>query len=168
MNRNEKLDPEVKEFWEQFAKRWNQTVSEEIKKEEALLKLAKEVVEKAEKNAAENPATDEVLIVVVEPNKAPYKKTIKNDLDSMKAIVGGWIEHVTIGERRNGAKLGIILNEEGKLIGLPFNRRIIGFDDLVGTFFLTAHNLEGDTISLTEEEANHFIGCFTPIQVYLI
>ena len=137
------------------------------KREEELLRLARAVVEEAEESAAANPKTEEVLIVVVEPDKKPYKKIIKNDLEPMKEIVGGWIEHVSIGDRKNGARLGIILNEEGKLIGLPFNRRIVGFDDLVGTFFLTAHNLEGDTVNLTEEEAAYFIERFTPVEVYL-
>lgn len=165
---NKNIEPsELKQFWEDFAKRWKETINDEIKNEMELLSLARAVVEEAEKNAAENPATPEILIVVVEPEKKPYKKMITNDLEPMKEIVGGWIEHVTIGERRNGAKLGIILNEEGKLIGLPFNRRIIGYDDLVGNFFITAHNLEGDAITLTEEEANFFIERFTPIDINL-
>lgn len=161
------MDEQVKKFWEEFASKWNSVLNEDIQKEEELLRLAREVVEQAEKNAAENPATSEVLIVVVEPDKKPYRKMIQNDLEPMKEIVGGWIEHISIGERKNGARLGIVLNEEGKLIGLPFNRSIVGFDDLVGNFFITAHNLEGDTVSLTDEEAEFFIKKFTPVKIYI-
>jgi hypothetical protein len=157
-------------FWAEFAKKYREETMKDIRNEEELLRLAAEVVAKAEKNAAENPKTDEVLIVVVEPKKLPYKKVIQNDLDSMKEIVGGWIEHISIASRPNGSRIGIILNEEGKLIGLPPNRIIEGrngADVFVGTFFITAHNLEGDTISLTEKEAEEYISRFSSTHIYI-
>ena len=157
-------------FWAEFAKEYREATLKDIRNEEELLKLAREVVEKAEKNAAENPTTDEVLIVVVEPKRTPYRKIIKNDLETMKAIVGGWIEHISIAHRPNGSRIGIILNEEGKLIGLPPNRILNGrngSDVIVGTFFVTAHNLEGDTVSLTEQEAEDYINRFNSTTVNL-
>ena len=63
--------------------------------------------------------------------------------------------------------MAIVLNEEGKLEELPFNRHIVGFDILVGTFFITAYNLEGDNVSLTNEEVEKYIRTFSPIEVYL-
>jgi hypothetical protein len=132
-----------------------------------LLELAKKVVVEAEANAKENPTSESIQVVVVEPNKKPYKKTIKNDLESMQAIVGGYIENVFIGRSKKGARVGITLNEEGKLEGLPMNRMIVNYDILVGTFFITAYNLQGDNISLTNEEADYYIKCFNPIEVYL-
>jgi hypothetical protein len=164
------MEEHVQAFWAEFAKKYREATLKDVRNEEELLRLAKEVVEKAEANAAENPKTEEVLIVVVEPKKLPYKKVISNDLDSMKAIVGGWIEHVSIAERPNGSRIGIILNEEGKLIGLPPNRILNfrnGSDVYVGTFFITAHNLEGDTISLTEQEAADYISRFSHTTVNL-
>jgi hypothetical protein len=134
---------------------------------EKLIRLAKEVLDKAEANAAENPTSDFIQVVIVEPFMKPYKKIIKNDLDAMKEIVGGWIENVTIGETEKGARLSIVLNEEGKLIGLPLNRRIINFDILAGNFFITAYNLEDDNVSLTDEECELFIKRFTPLEVYM-
>jgi hypothetical protein len=163
------MDAEARKFWDEFAKRNKNEVGAD-EQLESLLNLAKEVVEKADKNAAEDPATEEVLVVVVEPKKRPYKKIIKNDLESFKKIVGGWIEHISIGERPNGSRLGIYLNEEGKLIGLEPNRVIIGKrggDMFVGTFFVTAHNLQGDTVSLTDQEAAQYIKMFAPLYVYL-
>jgi hypothetical protein len=135
-----------------------------------LLTLAAQVVDEAEANAAANPTSEEIQIVIVEPMKKPYKKVIPNNLDEMKKIVGGWIENVTIGETPTGARVGIVVNEEGKLIGLPYNRRIIGrggSDILVGNFFITAYNLEGDNVSLTDEQADKFIRRFAPMEVYL-
>ena len=128
-----------------------------------LVEIAKRVVEEAEANAADNPTSPEILVVIVEPDLPPYKQTITNSLDSFQSIVGGYIEHITIGTNATGAKIGIILNEEGKLQDLPFNRFIIGrggSDTLVGTFFITAHNLEGDAVTLSDEEAELFIGKF--------
>jgi uncharacterized protein DUF3846 len=165
------MEDNVQKFWSQFAKKYREAVNDEMAREEELLRLAAEVVEKAETNAAEDPKTEKVLVVIVEPNKMPYRKVIDNDLDTFKSIVGGWIEHISIGERPNGSRLGIILNEEGKLIGLPDNRLIVGrngvADMFVGTFFITAHNLEGDTVSLTEEEADLFQIIFSTARVDL-
>lgn len=142
----------------------------EAEEMEHLLRLAAQVVEEAEANAAANPTSAEIQVVVVEPMKKPYKKVIPNDLDAMKNIVGGWIENVTIGETKTGARLGIVVNEEGKLIGLPYNRRIIGrggSDMLVGTIFITAYNLEGDNVSLSDDDADRLIRRFAALEVYL-
>lgn len=132
-----------------------------------LLELAAKYVKKAEIDAEINPTSDEILIVVVEPNKKPYKKIIRNDLKEMNEVVGGYIEIINIGKAERGATIALTVNEEGKIIGLPVNRAIVGFDILVGTFFITAYNMQGDNISLTEKEANHFIRRFMPLEVYL-
>ena len=113
--------------------------------------------------------SDRILIVLVEPAKKPVKKVIENDLAAMQSLVGGWIENVTIGSSGD-ARIGIMLNEEGKLIDLPMNRIVHGrggSDVFVGNFFVTAYNEEGDQCSLTEEEADHFVRRFSSIEVYL-
>lgn len=135
--------------------------------EDLLIELARKYVADAETDAAKNPTSEEVQIVVVEPNKKPYKGMMHNSLEAMNAIVGGYIEIINIGKSNTGATIAITVNEEGKLMGLPVNRAIVGFDILVGTFFITAYNMQGDNISLTDQEANHFIKRFTPIEVYL-
>ncbi|MBT2728415.1 DUF3846 domain-containing protein [Bacillus sp. ISL-75] len=136
-------------------------------REDELIELARKYVAEAEADSLKNPATDEIQIVVVEPNKKPYKKIMKNDLKAMNEIVGGYIEVINIGTTKSGGRVAITLNEEGKLMGLPVNRAIVGFDILVGTFFITAYNMEGDNISLTDQEANYYIKRFTPVEVYL-
>jgi hypothetical protein len=136
-----------------------------------LLLYAMKVVQEAEANQEKNPSSDFIQVVIVEPFKKPYKKTIKNNLDAMQAIVKGYIEHVTIGETKTGAKITAVINEEGKLNNLPYNRRIFdskGFVDIfVGTFFITAINLVGENVSLSDEQAEQFIKRFTAMEVYL-
>lgn len=134
-----------------------------------LLELAKKVVAEAEADAEKNPTSENIQIVIVEPMKKPYKKTIPNQLEEFQKIVGGWIEILTIGRTETGGAIAITLNEEGKLIGLPFNRRIIshGSDMLVGTFFVTAYNKQGDNISLTDDQAEKMIKRFSAMEVYL-
>ena len=132
-----------------------------------LIEIARRYVEEAEADAKRNPTSDKLQIVVVEPEEKPYKLIIDNELEAFNKIVGGYLEIVPIGRTKKGAKVAIHLNEEGKLHELPFNRNLVGFDILVGTFFITAFNLEGDYISLTNEEAEKYIRTFTPIEIYL-
>lgn len=137
---------------------------------EELLEMAKDYVKKAEQNAKMNPKTDTIQVVVVESMKKPYKKTIPNTLDAMQDVVGGYIELVTIGVTHSGGTVAITLNEQGKLDELPFNRRIHGkgaSDVLVGTFFITAFNMQGDNISLNDAECEKYIKRFLSLEVYL-
>lgn len=134
-----------------------------------LLDLARKVVQEAETNAAANPTAEEIQVVIVEPGKPPYKKMIRNNIDAFHKIVEGYIENVFIGRTAKDAKVGIVLNEEGKLIGLPFNRRIYKngvTDDFMGNFFITAYNWEGDNVSLSDAEADHYIQRFQYQEVY--
>lgn len=136
-------------------------------KTQELIEIAKRYIEEAEADAELNPTSDKIQIVIVEPDKKPYKAIIENELEVFNKIVGGYLELLPIGRTRKGAKVAIHLNEEGKIFNLPFNRNLIGADILVGTFFITAFNLEGDYVSLTDEEVNKYIRVFTPIEVYL-
>jgi hypothetical protein len=96
---------------------------------------------------------------------------IENTLQAKQEIVGGYIENVTIGETEKGARIAAIINEEGKLIDLPFNKRLIGFkgaqDVLVGNIIISAYNMQGDYISLSDEECRQYIKQFTPLEVYI-
>lgn len=132
-----------------------------------LIELARKYVEAAEQNAAANPTSDSIQIVVVEPEREPFKMMIENTLEAMQEIVGGHIENIFCGNTPKGARLGIVVNEEGKLIQLPFNRHIVNFDTLVGTFFITAYNFQGDNVSLSDEECAKLIRKFSPIKVYI-
>lgn len=71
-------------------------------------------------------------VLMVEPGKYPYVTTIKNELEAMQKAVGGYIEAISLEDGNV-----IILNEEGKLMGLEGNRAL-GDDILVGPFLLQA------------------------------
>lgn len=74
-----------------------------------------------------------LVIIVKEPGKAPEEREIKGDLESLKEIVGGYIEMVTL-PRSIG--LVMVCNEEGKLKGMLPNFPL-GFDMIVGTVFFS-------------------------------
>jgi hypothetical protein len=132
-----------------------------------LLQVAKQYAEEAMENVKANPTSDTIQIVIVEPNKKPYKQMIPNTLEAMKEIVGGYIEVLPIGATETKAQLILTLNEEGKLLGLPVNRKIMGKDILVGTFFISAANMQGDNITLTDRQCFDIIRKFAPLEVYL-
>jgi hypothetical protein len=141
-----------------------------IKTNEELIELAKIIVEQAEADAMQNPTSDAIQVVVVEPMKKPYIKTIPNTLEAMKDIVEGYIEILPIGKTEKGGTLVITLNEEGKLINKPFNRKLNGrgfTDILVGTFFITAFNMQGDNISISDEQCERMKKRFLGLDVYL-
>ena len=79
--------------------------------------------------------------------------TPDNSLKQLQAAVGGWIERVDY-EKND---LDLYVNEEGKLEGLPYNRVLTVHsrhfhDPLVGNGVYAAHDDEGNTLGLTEQE----------------
>ena len=94
-------------------------------------------------------------ILIVEPRKAPYEKEIAGDLKSMQAVVGGYIQAIY---PFADEELALICNEEGKLIGLPFNRALRDqegsvYDIVAGTFFLCRAPADSESFaSLTGEQ----------------
>ena len=92
---------------------------------------------------------EDLRILMVEPQKAPYEASIPHELTAMQQTVGGLIEVV-----RNGDGTLLVCNEEGKLLGMEGNRRIPG-DVLAGPFFVVGD--AGETFrSLTEEELERY------------
>lgn len=73
-----------------------------------------------------------IHVLLVEPGRAPRDVLIVSSLKSMQSIVGGYIEVVYPYEE----PVALICNEEGKLLGLPLNRVLGGYDIIAGTFFL--------------------------------
>ena len=77
-------------------------------------------------------------VLIVEPLKVPYEKEIDGSLESMQAVVGGLIQLLYPFE---DPELALICNDEGKLMGLPYNRALRDedgsiYDVVAGTFFL--------------------------------
>lgn len=67
-----------------------------------------------------------IQVYVKRPGEKPKLKTIENELKTLQSIVDGYIEIVTLTK-----DLVIICNEDGKLLGLDYNCRILG-EDFVG------------------------------------
>ena len=86
-------------------------------------------------------------VMVVEPDKEPYEKMLKHSLEAMQEVVGGYIETT-----RDSLLPGMILvvNEEGKIKGLPMNRST-HCDIICGTFFVCANGRD-DFRSLSDEQ----------------
>ena len=105
-----------------------------------------------------------VKAIKVEPGKRPCVVDLKTDLDSLQKAVSigaayqGLIEFIYLEDN-----VSAICNEEGKLIGLAPNRRL-GDDILCGVFYVVAENEEGELISLTSEQQEHYSRMFERIE----
>jgi hypothetical protein len=91
------------------------------------------------------PKKIEVLAYRV--GKAPMMETLDNDLKSLQAFVGGYIEAYTI-----APGITVICNEEGRLKGLPPNREVPGAGLIVGDFLVCRNSSAGNTLSLTGKQ----------------
>ena len=106
----------------------------------------------------------QVKALMIEPNKNPCVVDLMTDLDSLQKAVSigapeqGLIEFVYLEDN-----VSLLLNEEGKLIGLEPNRRL-GDDILCGVFYVVAENDEGELISLTEAQQEHYSKMFEHIE----
>ena len=101
-----------------------------------------------------------VKALMVEPNKHPCVVDLNTDLDSLQKAVSigadyqGLIEFVWLKDN-----VSLLLNEESKLIGLEPNRRF--YDDILcGVFYVVAENDNGELISLTPEQQEHYTKLF--------
>lgn len=89
-----------------------------------------------------------IRVWVKEPGKAPERRGIPNELKALQEAVGGYIETVTL-----GPDLVVICNEEGRLIGLPFNCRVFNMP-FYGPIVIAGIDagIDGDEFDDTPEE----------------
>ena len=104
---------------------------------------------------------EKIRVLVVEPWKRPYTAEIPAGLKSLQKIVGGLIQAVYPFEDA----VALICNDEGKLLGLPFNRPLYDengemYDILVGTFLVVGLT-EDDFGSLTDEMIEKYTEVFS-------
>ena len=95
-------------------------------------------------------------VLMVEPGKAPYETQIGDDLQSMQAVVGGYIQAVHPYEE----PVALICNEDGKLDGLPLNRALRDsdgdiYDIVAGNFFIVGLG-QNDFTDLPHDLAEQF------------
>ena len=93
-------------------------------------------------------------IVFVELGKPAYAAEIEDTLQAKQHAIDGMIEVVS-----NGDGTLIVCNEDGKLIGLPANRRMADGGVLVGNFFVIGES-EEIFRSLTDEEIQKYLARF--------
>lgn len=86
--------------------------------------------------------------IVKEPGMSAQVVDIKNNYKELQAIVGGYIECVPMDY--NKSSITIVLNEEGKLIGLAPNAKWYN-DILCGTLIFVGVGGE-DFTSLSEDQ----------------
>ncbi len=96
----------------------------------------------------------EIRVLMVEPHEHPKEFLLKNDLRAMQEAVGGLIDIAGIDD-----SICILLNDEGKLIGLEGNRRI-GDDIIAGSFYVCGSNEDGELASLTDVEMERYSEMF--------
>ena len=71
-------------------------------------------------------------VLVVEPGTLPYEKEI-HGLQEMQELVGGLIDAIYPYDD----PVALVCNDEGLLLGLPFNRSVEGgYGGICGTFFV--------------------------------
>lgn len=87
------------------------------------------------------------------------EREIKNTLEDLQEIVGGYIEMPFLSREFNDNEIDVIINEEGKLIdGLELEIAIINkktnaiLDVVYGNCAFASHDNEGNTIGLNEEQ----------------
>lgn len=97
---------------------------------------------------------NKIRVLKVEPSKHPEEFMLENELEAMQEAVGGYIDIVSL-----EGGVCVLLNDEGKLIGMEGNRRI-GNDIIVGNFYVCGSNDEGDLVSLTDEEMEKYMDMF--------
>lgn len=109
--------------------------------------------------------SDKIKVLVVEPMKPCEVREIDGSLETMQAIVGGYIQAVY--PFRD--EIALVCNEEGKNLGLPYNRpltndRGVPYDIICGTFFLAGQGGE-DFVSLTDEQIGRYKALYDNMMV---
>ena len=92
---------------------------------------------------------EQLTVLCVKPGEKPKRIEIESSLDALQRAVGGYIEAVYPYED----PVALIVNEEGKLNGLPLNRALRDEDndiyDIVAGTFLVVGLGESEFASLT-------------------
>jgi hypothetical protein len=103
--------------------------------------------------------SEQIEVLIIEPRRKPRRASIGNDLKSMQAIVGGYIQCVY----PFPDKVVLVCDDEGKFNGKPLNRSLFHSDthelyDIIAGNFIVASFVDadgkddGDFHSLTPEQ----------------
>ena len=94
----------------------------------------------------------------------------KITLEYMQKQVKGFIEIPYLSDALNARRIYIVINEEGKLEGMEPNMLLLGdgfdvIDVIVGDILFVAHDGEGGTIGLSDEQIKDLNDIFKHNQV---
>lgn len=108
-------------------------------------------------------AKDKIRVIVCRVGEQPKVEEIEPGLKTMQDIIGGRVERVALdGEPAFGRGIDLWCNEEFLIRDSQPNRLIRnvplyrGELPIHGDFFIAAHDGEGETVSLTEAEAEEW------------
>ena len=109
----------------------------------------------------------EITVLVVQPEMEPEVRQIGTGLEALQHEVGGMIEVVYPFDDN----VGLIMNEEGKLEGLPLNRGLFDdegrlYDIIAGTF-IVAGLTEDNFGSLTPEQLQKYSELYKQPQMFM-
>lgn len=127
------------------------------------------VAEQAAVYAAEAPApaVETMTVLLVEPNQHPRPVEIGTGLEDLQGAVGGHIEVVYPFDE----PVALVMNEEGKLDGLPLNRALRDDNgeiyDVVAGSFLVVGLTDEDFGSLTPDQMKAFEEKFHSPEVFV-
>lgn len=106
-----------------------------------------------------------IEVLMVEPMKEPRKVILDNNLEALQTAVSigadyrGLIEIIPLDDDAL-----ILCNEEGKIIGLEPNRRLLS-DVLCGVFYVTGQDKSGNLCSLSAERMAYYKDFFAEPEV---
>ena len=92
---------------------------------------------------------NDISVIFKEPGKSAEVRQIPNTLGSLQSAVGGYIEVLRFAE-----DCAVIINEEGKLRGLPVNFGFLG-DVLCGNVVFVG--VSGEEFCSLNEKAERFL-----------
>lgn len=110
---------------------------------------------------------NEITVLMVQPGKVPFVKTVISTLEGLQAEVGGDIE-VTYPFEDN---VGLIMNEEGKINGLEYNRSLrdengMVYDVIAGPFMVVGLS-DSDFCSLTSEQISTYMEVYRHPEAFI-
>ncbi len=100
---------------------------------------------------------NQIKVLKIDPDKAPYVKEIENTLQGLQSEVGGLIEVLSLDDGNI-----LLCNEEGKLNGMAPNRWL-GSGIINGPFFICGDDQNGDFASLSEDAIKKYQAQFSEI-----
>ena len=110
----------------------------------------------------------EIRCLKVAPGEPPEECAIVNELESLQEAIDGFIEFMdieAIDDIEHLCYVSVLCNEEGKINGMPGNRKI-GRDIICGTFYVVAITVDGNLASLPEKFMEKYAERFKDPEYY--